>query len=222
MTHSRFFSVLVGACLLFHDSAKADTQVFFSSQQSVEVQLLRLIEASRFSIDLALFQFSSRPLAEAIRRARERGVQVRAILDGHRESDQAGVDAGIAFSSGELRRLDGKSGKGRGIMHHKFALFDHARVITGSFNWTSGAEYVNYENALLVDDAATVASFDREFETMWGRGDPDTPVRPDLASISHAEKTMHPSKRIRLPISKPVSRKSVRRRRARRRHAPAK
>ena len=60
-------------------------------------------------------------------------------------------------------------GRGRGIMHHKFAVFDGQLLFTGSYNWTESAEVANFENALLVDDPALVARYAALFERLFAR-----------------------------------------------------
>src|SRR5437016_13692232 len=90
------------------------TEVFFTSQQSVEERMAGLIERADTSIDMALFELRSARLASTLARAKERGVRIRLILDAeHAKQDLA---------AGEVRLLGGKKGIGRGIMHHKFAL----------------------------------------------------------------------------------------------------
>ena len=162
---------IVGWLLFLASPLNAMTRVFLSSQESVEREMVRLIDQSRSSIDLAVFRFSSRPLALAVSRARSRHVRLRIVLDGRSEAEGKDDNLGIAFVRGEVRRLDGKRNGTQGIMHHKFVLFDRARVVTGSFNWTSGAEHVNYENALLTDASSAVSAFGREFERLWERSD---------------------------------------------------
>jgi phosphatidylserine/phosphatidylglycerophosphate/cardiolipin synthase-like enzyme len=145
------------------------TRAFFTSQESVETELVSLIDNSQSTIDLALYRFESQPLAQAISRARARHVRMRLVLDGHSEAEGKNNTLGIAFVAGEVRRLDGKKGGTQGIMHHKFVLFDQKSVVTGSFNWTAGAEHANYENALLTDSPEVVAAYGQEFERLWER-----------------------------------------------------
>jgi mitochondrial cardiolipin hydrolase len=149
----------------------ADTRAFFSSGQSLENELVRQVEASRLSIDIALFDFRSPRLSQALVRARARGVLLRVLLDagyGARHMSRSG--GASLFRPGEVRFLGGKRARGHGVMHHKFAVFDQDLVITGSYNWTPGAEHVNYENLLRTDDAQSVGSYAREFDTLWRRG----------------------------------------------------
>jgi len=57
-------------------------------------------------------------------------------------------------------------GKGRGIMHNKFAVIDEKEVITGSYNWTNNAEENNYENAVFITDPEIVKQFSSEFDRL--------------------------------------------------------
>lgn len=158
----------------------AGTQVYFTSQESVEERMVRLIERSTASIDIALFELRSAKLAAALEQAKGQGVRVRLILDAsHRQQD---------LSAGEVRCLAGKNGGGRGVMHHKFALFDHKQVVTGSFNWTPGAEHANYENALLLDDPETVNAYGREFETLWRRAVAGPPPSGTASGTNNPER----------------------------------
>jgi phosphatidylserine/phosphatidylglycerophosphate/cardiolipin synthase-like enzyme len=181
--------MVCGCFLLVIDPSWAMTRVFFTSQESVEKELIRLIDESHSSIEMALFRFASRPLAAALARARARNVRVRILLDGHAEANDKASQAALAIAGGELRRLDGKRGSSQGIMHHKFVLFDRRKVVTGSFNWTSGAEHVNYENALLTDDANVVSSYSREFERLWDRAIEAWAGAPEMSSPSAARKS---------------------------------
>lgn len=58
-------------------------------------------------------------------------------------------------------------------LHHKYAVVDAVRtdsdplVITGSHNWTSGAETSNDENTLIIHDARIANMFRQEFGERW-------------------------------------------------------
>src|ERR1700690_420083 len=108
--------VLLCWLLISPRPASGATQALFTSKESVEVEIQHLIEKSRFSIDMALFELKSPPLVGALKRAVSRGVHVRLLLDtSHRAED---------LSAGQVRWLGGKNRHGKGVMHHKFVLFD--------------------------------------------------------------------------------------------------
>lgn len=74
-------------------------------------------------------------------------------------------------------------GKGRGIMHHKFAIFDGRVLVTGSYNWTDSAEAQNFENILVLDDREVVLRYVRLFDRLL-RGAPAGPIaRPRLPAV---------------------------------------
>ena len=54
-------------------------------------------------------------------------------------------------------------------MHHKYAVFDSASVLTGSYNWTRSAASENHENVIVTADPRLVAAFGEVFETLWQR-----------------------------------------------------
>jgi phosphatidylserine/phosphatidylglycerophosphate/cardiolipin synthase-like enzyme len=52
-------------------------------------------------------------------------------------------------------------------MHHKFAILDHAVVLTGSFNWTVQAVKNNQENILFLENPAIANIYLEEFNRIW-------------------------------------------------------
>ena len=53
------------------------------------------------------------------------------------------------------------------LMHHKFAIIDGKKLISGSFNWTMQAAMGNYENVIITSNPFLVQSFVDEFEKLW-------------------------------------------------------
>ena len=52
-------------------------------------------------------------------------------------------------------------------MHHKFAIFDKAKLLTGSYNWTRSASLHNDENFLITGDTELLKAFTRMFDKLW-------------------------------------------------------
>jgi len=128
----------------------------------VSAHLVRAIDASRVSIDLANFSFTSEELRDALLRAKERGVKVRIVFDAQQYKYLSEmhwfVDNGF-----DILLSAGKSGE-KGVMHNKFAVFDGAMAEAGSFNWTRNGEKNNYENAMFLDAPDDVAAFAAAFK----------------------------------------------------------
>src|SRR5262249_24926007 len=125
--------------------------------------LLKELRGANASIDLALFEFSSPTLAQALASAAERGVLTRLVVDCQQTSRLPPLPQGM-----DVRCLEGR-GSTAGGMHDKFVLLDAERILTGSFNWTKGAEYHNFENLLLEDDPSVVGRYQALFRLLWSR-----------------------------------------------------
>lgn len=157
---------LVVVCLLASlASSGVAAEVYFSPDGGVRDQIIKRINHAQVSIDIAMYGFSSGDIAQALAAAQHRGVKVRVIRDRTQSSEKGDENsflsnAGIAL---EIRR-----GKGRGIMHDKFAVFDGKEIFTGSYNWTENAERNNYENALFVEDLSLANAYQAEFNRIWG------------------------------------------------------
>jgi len=58
-------------------------------------------------------------------------------------------------------------------MHHKFAVFDRAVLLSGSYNWTRTAAERNSENVLVTDEPVLVKAFVNTFEGLWRQWAPE-------------------------------------------------
>jgi len=137
------------------------TRAYFSPGENCANQIVQLFERARRTCDLCIFTITDDRIAKAIVRARDRGVRIRIISD-LGKCDDTGSDIPDLR---ELVRVT--TAPCDGLMHHKFALFDDERVLTGSYNWTYSAATANYENVVVTNDASTVRQFREEFENLW-------------------------------------------------------
>lgn len=156
----------------------------FSRTDRIPDSLVAAIDATRTQLLLALYELKLPDVADAIVRAKSRGVDVRLIFDkGHatpKPADDAGQAAGpseeyqrVVAAGVETRLL--KGGGSWGIMHNKFAVFDGALIETGSFNWTRAADEKNFENAIFRSDPSLAALYSSYWEWMWALAQPTAP-----------------------------------------------
>jgi phosphatidylserine/phosphatidylglycerophosphate/cardiolipin synthase-like enzyme len=148
---------------LLAPSAVFASEVYFSPGGSLRQRLVRAIEASRQTIDIAVYNFTANELARALYAARDRGVHVRILVD--REMAEEGVVIRALRRNGLAVRSLGVPQQS--LMHNKFAVFDDRLVATGSYNWTNSAERANYENLVVLDEPEVVSRFQREFIRLW-------------------------------------------------------
>lgn len=153
--------------------------VAFRPNEAVEANIVRAIESSKTSIQIALYEFSSRGILNALKTAKRRGVNIQIVFDYHamfpknepgaefrrRRSEQIwallrdGFDLRVTRTQTEY-----------GINHNKFAIFDGKMAEFGSFNWSYTSERSHYENALFSTEKDRVAALQAYWKYMWDAG----------------------------------------------------
>ena len=66
---------------LFISPIYAEIKIFFSRNGGATEEITKQIDKAENHIDIAMYSFTSEPIAEAIIRAKERGVKVRILMD---------------------------------------------------------------------------------------------------------------------------------------------
>jgi len=161
---SRLFGLaLLFSCLLSAAAAQA-SEVYFSPNGGARQRLVRAIEESRKTIDIAVYNFTAYELADALYAAQVRGVHVRVLVDREMAETGGAVMRRLRLNGVPVRSLGVPEAS---LMHHKFAVFDEHLVVTGSYNWTNSAEHANYENLAVLDEPEMVKRFQQEFRRLW-------------------------------------------------------
>jgi phosphatidylserine/phosphatidylglycerophosphate/cardiolipin synthase-like enzyme len=132
---------------------------------SIETQVISLIDQTHQRLDIAVYNAGSYLIIDAIKRAVQRGVQVRYITD---DGTSNTVLDGITSFPILFRHGDG-------IMHNKFMIGDvedleKAFLWTGSTNWTLNQLNSDPNHAYVIRDQALAFNYELEFDEMWGAG----------------------------------------------------
>jgi phosphatidylserine/phosphatidylglycerophosphate/cardiolipin synthase-like enzyme len=145
------------------DSAIEIAGAYFSPGTTCIQEVLRQFDNARHSCDVCVFTITDDRITDAILRAHARRVAVRVITDDEKSHD-LGSDVERLRAAGIPCKMDvGNAAH----MHHKFALFDRKRLMTGSFNWTRSASEQNEENLITTPDPVLVAAFQARFDLLW-------------------------------------------------------
>lgn len=149
---------------------------YFSPQGGIEAALVAAIKAAKTSVDIAMFSFYSRNIADALLEAKNRGVAVRLVLD-QSQAGLAKLDNWFAFHGFDMVLLAGPNDAWEEIadpkyekMHHKFMLVDGKLLFNGSFNYSPNAEDNSFEHVRLIEEPLDVARFIESFVRMYARG----------------------------------------------------
>ena len=151
---------------------RANEELYFSRSDPVEKILVQEIARATKSIHLLMYSFTDDALAGALVQAQRRGVDVKIVFDRSQTFEKHSLANFILEKLGPSR-CEFRTGKGRGIMHEKMAIYDDADVSMGSFNWTDNARDNNWENLDIIHDAKIAASCEREFQRLWSSPDKD-------------------------------------------------
>ncbi|MEZ6142528.1 MAG: phospholipase D-like domain-containing protein [Zavarzinella sp.] len=144
------------------NDSQEDAFACFSPGMACIQEILRQIQLARTSIDVCVFTITDDRISDALIQAHSRGIKVRVITDNDKSEDQGSdivrlVRAGIPCIMDETEAH----------MHHKYAIFDDVRLLSGSFNWTRSATEYNNENLIVTPDSKLVKEFRSNFEKLW-------------------------------------------------------
>jgi phosphatidylserine/phosphatidylglycerophosphate/cardiolipin synthase-like enzyme len=154
--------VLSGVFLLVPFPAASD--VFFSPDGGLRESLLKELESTTQTIDIAVFEITSPDLAEALTKAKQRGVRVRVITDSRQAKSRTSKVTSLISHRVMVKVLGGRE---KGAMNHRFILLDGKKVITGSFSWAENADRWNFENMILLQENEAVSAYQNEFDRLW-------------------------------------------------------
>ncbi|EPX58284.1 hypothetical protein D187_004040 [Cystobacter fuscus DSM 2262] len=151
---------MVKTLLPAREASQVDVQ--FSPGEGPLRTIVRLIGEARGSADVCVFTLTDDRITRVLLEAHARGLRLRVVSDDDKALDP-GSDVHRLREAGIPVRLD----RTEAHMHHKFAVFDRMRLLTGSYNWTRSAASENHENVLVSDDPRLVQAFCRAFDELW-------------------------------------------------------
>ncbi|MDT8286645.1 MAG: phospholipase D-like domain-containing protein, partial [Elusimicrobiales bacterium] len=151
----------------------------FSPAGRTEEDIITAARFARTSIKAAVFSFYSSATGEALVEARRRGVEVEVVTD-RVQASQSYMTGYLAENGVRFRWSRGQSG--RGVMHHKFAVFDEKLLMTGSFNWSINAQSNNFENMYYTAAPEYVSAFTAHFDEVFRAA--VVPTAEEMQSLS--------------------------------------
>lgn len=146
-------------------------EVGFSPKQGALELVLKTINASRSTVDVMAYSFTSADVTRALLAAVKRGVKVRLLVDREQNFKGNNQKSLSAMSSLQLAGAQVRSIDAYAIFHQKVVIADNQHLETGSFNYSSAADQRNSENVLVLWNAPQVAKiYTGHFEHNWALG----------------------------------------------------
>ena len=148
----------------------------FSPAENLERIDIEALRQARQTVDVAMFAFTDRQLAEMLNQLAIGTVKMRIYRDrGQYEEEEQKAARFRDFSTSQMFRghvniaIRVKQGSERNPMHLKAYCIDHRVLRDGSANWSPGGEKSQDNNARFTTDPQQIAAFERTFEAMWNR-----------------------------------------------------
>lgn len=158
----------------------------FCVQRNIQ-NVIKYIDEAKYTIDFAMYTFTTIDIMNALIEADKRGCKIRIITDNEMLCSTGGK---LSYLQTEIRCLiDIRVPQFNSVMmHHKFMVIDGHRgvydtvgrysplfkvkpyrplVLTGSVNWTMQGFGGNWENCLVTTDIITATKLEAEFYRMW-------------------------------------------------------
>lgn len=166
-TNSKFGPAKSDNTIHSFNIAGSTVESYFSPTDATATKIVNAINSANFSLDVAMFTFTDNDLGDAVVAAKNRGVNVRCIIENvsyfGSEYNKL-INAGIPVISHANITND---------FHHKYCIIDATNtssdpiVVTGSHNWSNSANDEYDENTLIIHDAIVANQYLEEFSKRY-------------------------------------------------------
>lgn len=149
--------------------ADPKVEVQFSPNQGSRERLIQFVDSCDTHLYVAAYSLTADPIADAIIRAKDRGLDTKVLVDNTQAGSKYAQDERLLESGVALRR-DLRSA----AMHNKFIVCDWRHVLTGSYNFTNNAEFRNDENYVIIHFKYVAIEYGDHFLSLWAKNDPES------------------------------------------------
>ncbi len=161
--------VLLGLVVSALPSGAQTDAHLYAPETNLERSELAQLETATRSIDVAMYSFTDRELAEELATLAHRGVRIRVYRDRDQFSQemQSGgpTTTSILLAAGIEVRVKGA----RDLMHLKTYAVDGRLLRSGSANWSPTGLKRQDNDVLYETSPEAVERFGRNFEEMWAK-----------------------------------------------------
>lgn len=146
--------------------------VVFSPEDKPVQYIVPYLQNARRNIRFMAFSYTQPDMGNAMLERIKSGVTVEGVFEAVGSDSQFSEMMKLHCGGGKIRR-DGNPG----FLHHKVIIIDNRIVITGSLNFSDGANTKNNENVIIIDNADIAKRYLDEFQRVWKEGSDLDPAR---------------------------------------------
>ena len=170
--------ILLGFLLTAGFGTAQTIKHLYSPGTNLESSELAQLDTATRSVDVAMYSFTDRCLAEELAKLARKGVHIRVYRDREQFRQEAQWDSltttSILLATGIEVRVKGA----RDLMHLKSYVIDGRLVRTGSANWSPTGLKRQDNDVVYEESVEAVDRFHRKFEEIWVKGT-NTVAAPD-------------------------------------------
>ena len=146
----------------------------FSPGENLERLDVERLQSAQRSLDIAMYAFTDKYIAETLAGLAQRGVRIRLYRDRsqYQQEQENAARYRDASTTDVLRgqanvQIRVKASGRRDLMHLKSYLLDGTLLRDGSANWSAAGLKRQDNNAHFTNDPPQVRAFQQAFEAMW-------------------------------------------------------
>lgn len=140
-------------------------EVYFSPQDNIVVnQVVNYVDRAQKYIYMPVFVLTHKSLTSALIRAKNRGVDVKVIVDATNVFAQSS-SVKILRDAGVSVKVENYAGK----LHSKSMIIDDKYILAGSMNFSNSGENRNDENMLIIKNYRFAMFYREYFEYLWAK-----------------------------------------------------
>ncbi len=121
---------------------------FLPDDRQAVKRLQKLLSSAKKTIQIAMFTWTHRNIAQSVIAAAQRGVKVEVVIDNNSAKGASSKIVELLKSNGIQVSL----GPMNKLLHHKFLYIDHTILVNGSANWTANAFSKNDDCFVVLHD----------------------------------------------------------------------
>jgi phosphatidylserine/phosphatidylglycerophosphate/cardiolipin synthase-like enzyme len=135
----------------------------------LDEKLVALMDTAKRSLDVADYDFDLANVADAMVRAKSRGVVVRMVTDTDTLTNTKNKEVQNAFAKLKGANIPIVDDQRPAIMHNKFTVVDQEWVETGSWNYTDGDTYHLNNHMIILQSKELATNYTTEFSKMFDK-----------------------------------------------------
>ena len=175
--------------------APGTTRLLYSlDAKQNDQEIIALIDGAKDHIYFAIYTFTLKDVADALVRAKKRGVAVYGVVDGGQAASSYGASIVKELADAGIPVVAEKHPDGNGIMHIK-ALVTESAYASGSYNWTGSATTENDELLEIGTDPGMRQAYEnalkRLFEAYRGNAAAKAAASVSIGTIDYTDAPAH-------------------------------